>query len=128
MPVFGGGKHDVARRKAKLEEARANWKKTHKRGWEPVTMSVAWDELSTQAFALFTRLHTFTAQQLKSGRAGWERSLGVSQNTMRYWLRELVNAGYIELVPKANGKKTGLVLKRRIQIKFGSRNVWFSRI
>lgn len=128
MPTFGKGKLNQERISAQQREAAERYKSSRASKWEPVELSLAWEALTRPAFAFWVRLHTFTAQQMKSGRIGWARSLKVSEFTMYPWIKELTDKEYIELVPKANGTKTGLVLKKRARVRFGHRNTWFVQV
>jgi len=91
-------------------------------------MKDAWNELSQHAFGFYIRIHTFTAMQLKNGRESMSRTLKISESTLSRWMRELVSKGFIKVVPLAKGKRTGLVLLKRVRVRFGGRNNWFVRI
>jgi hypothetical protein len=78
------------------------------------TIHEAFEELSTQAFACWVRMHVIEGNKLKKGRAEVAKLLGKSLSQSNAILRELRNCGYIRVNSATKrGNPSEILLEKR---------------
>jgi len=81
---------------------------------EPVTIEIAYNELSQEAFAVWIRMMVAADKDLTSGRKHIATVLGYSEGRSNQILRELKNKGYVQLQPGPHpGIATEIIVARR---------------
>lgn len=85
-------------------------------GHEPVEMKEAYETLNNKTFAVWIRLHTCTARQLKAGRVGLSKALGLSESAFNRACREMIKSGYVRLNSRAYKNRTTLDLVKRARV------------
>lgn len=80
----------------------------------PISIKVAYDELSQEAFAVWIRLMVTTEEELRAGRGSVARLVGYSEGRSNEILRELKNKGYVEFNKGDHpGLPTEIIITRR---------------
>lgn len=82
------------------------------------TISEAFEDLTSPAFAFWIRLHLTTDKELDSGRRGLAKTLGMKEPSLNRLIAELRRKGFVKVRrSEKNRRRSRIILARRAILK-----------